>query len=213
MARIFEQSESDPELEGRIATGRAGHATINTTMTNFLIWLNARLNFLKKASNLSDLDDVPTARANLSVYSKSELDASLNLKAAKSNVIEKGTATSYTPTNAKDPVNKGYVDSLSMIPLVWAGVPALGTSIDFQYGSKTVTAARPATGTYTITHNIGHTNYHVIATPTVATDVTGTAKASQIYYASNSFTITFANDVTSDDVDFRFIILDMTVLI
>jgi len=57
-------------------------ATENITMQNFVTWLLGKLAFLKVANNLSDLANAATARTNLAVYSKTEVDALLALKQA-----------------------------------------------------------------------------------------------------------------------------------
>lgn len=69
---------NDPNFATTIAT-RLGtdEANIQTNTTNVSAALAAVLTKLTKASNLSDLTDFPTARTNLGVYSKAEVDAKI----------------------------------------------------------------------------------------------------------------------------------------
>lgn len=81
--KLFEQTENtNPALTMRVAFGKVATTTENMTLQNFVTWLLGKLAFLKVASNLSDLANPATARTNLSVYSKAEVDALLLLKQA-----------------------------------------------------------------------------------------------------------------------------------
>lgn len=125
--RLFEQStETTPgNLSDRLGYGRAGVPTKNITWTNLLAWLNSVLSFMKPSNNLSDVDDVATARTNLDVYDATTIDNALYLKADKSNVIEKDNTTTYTPTQDYHPATKKYVDDKSKSSYVsitsWGG--------------------------------------------------------------------------------------------
>ena len=81
MARLFERTiNNDPSTSKRIAFGAAGVVTETMTLASFLNWLLTNLGFLKITSNLSDLNNVATARTNLGVYSKGETDTLLLAK-------------------------------------------------------------------------------------------------------------------------------------
>ena len=110
MARLFEQPPvTTPDVTERLATGKAATPTSNITIANFVTWLqDVALSFLKPASNLSDLPNKETARINLGVYSRSQLDGYLDDKADKSNVLELDNESSYTPTMNYHPVTKKF---------------------------------------------------------------------------------------------------------
>lgn len=113
MARLFEQStETTPgNLSDRLGYGRAGVPTKNITWTNLLAWLNSVLSFMKPSNNLSDVDDLATARTNLDVYDTTTIDDALDLKADKSNVLEKDNTTTFTPTQDYHPATKIFVEN------------------------------------------------------------------------------------------------------
>lgn len=111
--RLFEQGgDVTPELTRRLAWGAAGVATSNSTWQTVITWLESILGFLKTSNNLSDLNDDTAARSNLGVYSTSEVDAELLLKADADNVLEKDNTTTYTPTSDYNPATKKYIDDL-----------------------------------------------------------------------------------------------------
>lgn len=111
MARLFEQGEvTTPDTTEKLASGKSGSPTSNITIANFVAWLNTVLGFLKISSNLAD-GDAPTMRTNLDVYSTTEIDDELALKADSDNVLEKDNTTAFTPTADFHPATKKYVDS------------------------------------------------------------------------------------------------------
>ena len=113
MARLFEQSEETTpgDLTERLSYGKVASQTKNITWTNLVAWLNSVLGFLKISSNLDDLNNKATARTNLEVYSTTEIDDDLDLKADKTNVLEKDNTTAFTPTSSYHPATKSYVDN------------------------------------------------------------------------------------------------------
>jgi len=128
--RLFEQStEVTPSnLSDRLAYGRSGIPTKNISWTNIVSWLNSVLSFLKPSNNFSDLGDIPTARTNLDVYDTTTIDDALDLKADKSNVLEKDNTTSFTPTQDYHPATKKYVDE-GGTQLAWANATKINGSL------------------------------------------------------------------------------------
>lgn len=109
--RLFEQGgDTTPDTSYRIASGKAGTPEVNTTFGTLVTWLESVLGFLKITNNLSDLNNKTTARTNLSVYSISDSDAALLLKADKTNVLQKDNTTAFTPTSNYHPGTKIYID-------------------------------------------------------------------------------------------------------
>jgi hypothetical protein len=112
MAKLFEQgSDVEPDLTFRLASGLTTNPTENHTWQTIVIWLEGVLGFLKTSLNLSDLNDKPAARTNLDVYSTGEIDTELDLKADKTNVLEKDNTTTYTPLSDYNPATKKYADA------------------------------------------------------------------------------------------------------
>jgi hypothetical protein len=112
--RIFEQPtiEYSSLIGGtdfNVAVGKAGQVTKNITKAVFLQWLNGALNFANLT--FSNVINKTAARANLSVYSASEVDTALGLKAAKTEVLTKTNVTSFAPTANYHPATKLYVDN------------------------------------------------------------------------------------------------------
>lgn len=155
--RAFEQNTSDnPDLNFRFILGKANTPEINMTLTDFLVWIFGKLNFLKKASNLSDLPDKAASRGNLQVYSTSEVDASLAVKASlyqNASGYALGTANTavYIPFDNYHPATKKYVDDTAIQPL-YKGLAVIG---DMTGGLQT---------TVINFADIGTSNYHVLGT-------------------------------------------------
>lgn len=116
--RIFEQGEATPDDDSRLAFGKASFPTKNITMVNFVTYLLSKLAFLKKANNLSDINDAATARGNLGVYSKSQIDDALALAAvlyqsASGSVLGTNNTLAYTPVGDYNPATKKYAEEAS----------------------------------------------------------------------------------------------------
>lgn len=109
---LFEQpQETTPgNLSDRLAYGRVGVDSKNITWTNLVAWLGSVLSFLKPSNNLSDVDDLATARTNLDVYDTTTIDDALFLKADKTNVLEKDNTTTFVPSSDYNPSTKKYTD-------------------------------------------------------------------------------------------------------
>lgn len=109
--RLFEQGgDTTPVLTNRLASGKAGTTTTNSTWQTVVTWLESVLGFLKTNEDLADLNDTTTARTNLGVYSTTQVDASQATKADKTNVLEKDNTTTFMPTSNYNPATKKYVD-------------------------------------------------------------------------------------------------------
>jgi hypothetical protein len=80
-------------------------------------------------------------------------------------VLKRNNTAAYSPTTAYNPATKKYVDDHIVSNLLWLGtVSADGTTVNKQSGTLTgITATKTATGTYTLTHNIGNQNYYISA--------------------------------------------------
>ncbi|OQA94558.1 MAG: hypothetical protein BWY22_02438 [Bacteroidetes bacterium ADurb.Bin217] len=101
----------------RLALGKKNAPAVNVSLQNFLTWLTSVLPFMKGENGLSD---IPTnkkgaARSNLSVYSKTEVDARVTPKLdAYSSGMGGGlghlNSTPYTPVSDYNPATKKYVD-------------------------------------------------------------------------------------------------------
>lgn len=110
LRRLFEQGGDDtPVLTRRVAWGLAGTATKNSTWQTIVTWLQSVLNFLKPASNLSDVLDPATALSNIGGIGAS----ALNGYALKSNVLELNNTVEFTPDNDYEPATKKYIDDIA----------------------------------------------------------------------------------------------------
>jgi len=99
----------------RLALGKEDAPAVNVTLSNFLTWLGSVLPFMKGSNNLSDVTSSGTARSNLNVYSKTEVDARVTPKLdAYSSGMGGGLGhlniTPYTPISDYNPATKKYVD-------------------------------------------------------------------------------------------------------
>jgi len=99
----------------RLALGKEDAPAVNVTLSNFLTWLGSVLPFMKGSNNLSDVTSSGTARSNLNVYSKTEVDARVTPKLdAYSSGMGGGlghlNTTQYTPISDYNPATKKYVD-------------------------------------------------------------------------------------------------------
>lgn len=141
--RLFEQelvSTIDPTY--RLAVGKASSPTINWTLSGLITYLMSHLGFLKVTSNLSDLNNVATARTNLSVYSQSQVTSFLAAKATlyqsgSGSVLGVSNTSIYTPSANYHPATKKYVDDNTITPL-FKGYTEIG---DITSGRREVTIA------------------------------------------------------------------------
>lgn len=116
------------------------------------------------------------------------------------------SVTTGNTDNDKIPT-QGYVDDIGIKVLARGEITETGT-VTLTKGI-TMTCVRNRTGTYTVTHNIGNTNYMVIANAdgdaVLASNASIGTKA--IYKQNNSFTINFSDDSSLNNTDFSFIIV------
>ena len=122
MAKLFEQGgDVTPELDKRVAWGKVGEPTQNSSWAKILTWLESVLGFLRKDANLSDLTNKDHAQHYLDVYSKAQVDNRLADRALKSDVLTKNNTTPYTPTSSYHPATRKMVlDLLRGDPYVGA---------------------------------------------------------------------------------------------
>ena len=113
---LHNQPEGTPSDNELIAYGTPTTPVGNIKLSNFYNLLMGKLGFFKVSNLFSGIFGNPTlmasARANLGVPSVSEMQTADNLRALKSNVIEKDSTVAYTPTLGTHPATKGYVDGL-----------------------------------------------------------------------------------------------------
>ena len=101
----------------RLALGKENAPAVNVSLQNFLTWLTSILPFMKGENALSDIPENKkgAARSNLSVYSKTEVDARVKPKLdAYSSGMGGGlghhNSTPYTPASDYNKKKKKYVD-------------------------------------------------------------------------------------------------------
>lgn len=117
--KLFELAAmSSPfDLSYRIALGKPNTPSVNVALSNFLTWLTGILPFMKGENGLSDIptNKISTARSNLNVYSKTEVDAKVLTKLDAYAIGMGGglghlNTSVYTPTTSYNPATKKYVD-------------------------------------------------------------------------------------------------------
>lgn len=212
--RAFELSENnDPDNAMRLLIGKADTPSVNITLSNFFTLLMSKLGFLKKALNLSDVENKAACLNNLGVYDKTTIDNALTGKASlyqnfsgsaigsNNTAVYKGSAT-YHPAVMRDVRNLG--DKTLLAGNVTSGGSVGNTYFRNTNLISTFTAAKlGGNGLYRITHNYGSTSY------VVAGSTTGSS-ASTMYFgrvekSSNFFDVNMGNDSSGDDTAFDFI--------
>jgi hypothetical protein len=114
--RAFElDPETDPSTDMRLIIGKADTPSKNLPLSNFITWLQGKLDFLKTASNLNDVQDKATSRNNLGVYSKTEIDSALSnvpvlYQTSSGAVLGVSNTAVYDPTANYHPATKKYAD-------------------------------------------------------------------------------------------------------
>lgn len=134
----------------------------------------------------------------------STINTALGNKADESNVLQLNNTDEYTPTENYHPATKKIVDDIGFKIISRALIDSAG-GVTGQKGI-TISCNRDGTGQYTITHNIGHTNYHVIANSTYTAD--RMVKVGAIVRSNNSFALYTGDDDSFDNGSFEFIIIE-----
>ncbi len=146
------------------------------------------------------------------------LEEDLEAKADKSNVLELDNEEEFIPEDDYHPATKVYVDTVGaqagLKLMLGASISSAGSATKVR-GSLSVSATRNSSGYFTITHNLGSTDYIVIANTVGSSIGTGsensTAKIAAIEKSSNSFGIVIADDNERDDFDFEFSLFQFTI--
>lgn len=154
---LHNQPEGTPSDSELIAYGTPTTPVGNIKLSNFYTLLMDKLGFFQVSNLFSEvfgnLTDMASARANLSVPSVLEMQTADNLKANKSNVIEKDSTIAFTPTIGTHPVTKKYVDDR---------FPASGT---YQWAGGSM-GDQVTSQTINIGKTLPNTNYQVVITKT-----------------------------------------------
>lgn len=177
---LHNQPEGTPSDNELIAYGTPTTPAGNIKLSNFYNLLMGKLGFFKVSNLFSEIFGNPTsmasARANLSVPSVSDMQTADNLKANKSNVIEKDSTVDFTPTIGTHPVNKKYVDNKFIS----------GRTLDLGEPSGNQTFVIP------IGQTLSNTNYKVFIT------MIGNSTAMYAYSVINKTTTTFSIHTDED---------------
>ena len=111
---LHNRPEGTPSDNEFVAYGTPTTPSGQIKMSNFYNLLMSKLGFFKVSNLFSEIfgniSATTTARANLGVYSISEVQGQVTQRALKTNVIEKDNTVSYVPSLPYHPVNKKYVD-------------------------------------------------------------------------------------------------------
>ena len=149
---LHNRPEGTPTDNEFVAYGTPTTPSGQIKMSNLYTLLMSKLGFFKVSNLFSEIfgntSAMTSARANIGVYSTSEVQGLVTQRALKSNVIEKDSTIAFTPTIGTHPVNKKFIDD------------------KFIYG-RTVDLGEPS-GNQTFVIPIGRTlpnnNYRVIIT-------------------------------------------------
>jgi hypothetical protein len=215
--RMFElATTTNPTETLRIALGKAATPASNITLTAFLAWLMTKLGFLKVANNLSDLNNKITARANLGVYSTSQVDTELAKKAAlyqagTGAVLGIANTSIYNPSSNYNPAVLRNVKNSGMRLLLAGGVSSAGLWQATKFLNtdvldlSAISSARQSTGVYRIAHNYGDATQYMVMAATLGTH---SAHITCIDKQANYFDLRVWDDDSLDDQDFEFVMID-----
>ena len=147
--RLFEQqtvnaSELGSYLDWRLAFGLQSNPTKNITLTEFRNFIQTQYNdgtLLLRSQNLNDVADKATARQNLGVYSKSEIDAALqNFFPISGYISSVGT---FVP--AQGLYQAPTVDTYRQFDGIYVNVSTVLSSSEGQLPSGTLIGSFPVT--------------------------------------------------------------------
>lgn len=147
--RLFEQTlvqENEIQNYGdwRLALGVVGQPTYNMTLNQFKTFCQTSLDsslYLLKSNNLSDVDNVATARQNLNVYSKQEVDNFVDNLYPASGYVDTISAFTSSGTPLDNPVTFIPVKDFSGFQCQMSFNTSLNSSISNRnIGSVTVTS-------------------------------------------------------------------------
>ena len=177
---LHNRPEGTPSDNEFVAYGTPTTPSGQIKLSNFYTLLMSKLGFFKISNLFSEIygnsTAMASARHNLSVPSIAEMNNADYLKANKSNVIEKDSTVSFTPTIGTHHVNKKYID-------------------DKFISGRTVDLGEPS-GNQTFIIQIGQTlsnsNYKVLIT------MVGNSTAMYAYSVINKTTSTFTIHTDED---------------
>lgn len=111
----FETTLEDPTDDDRLIFAKPATPIRSQTFTGMVAYFFGKLAFAKRANNLSDLQDMATARSNLGVYSTVAVDTAVNAKAslyqaASGAALGINNSAVFNPTSDYNPATKKYAD-------------------------------------------------------------------------------------------------------
>ena len=147
--------DNNPSDSVKIAMGTETTPATNITLANFYTLLMSKLGFFKVSNLFSEIFGNSTAmaaaRANISTPSVLEMKTADNLRALKTNVIEKDSTSSFTPSLPTHPVN---------LKVITDKFPASGT---YQWAEGSM-GNQVSTQQIAIGKTLPNTNYQVVFT-------------------------------------------------
>lgn len=218
--RLFElDGTEDPDTSLRLALGKANTQSVNIKLSSFLTWLFSKLGFLKIKNNLYELKgaaESAKARSNLGVYSTTQVNGYLAQKATlfqsgSGQALGVNNTSPYNPSGDYNPATLKTVKNVGF-KLILAGYVGIDGSPLAYFRNTDIltanfTATKTATGSYTVTHNLGKTNYYVLAITIGTTDPGVSIQKLQKY--DKSFQVYTADDSSTNNSAFEFFMFQL----